>query len=37
VRLTKQVKEFGSPIFVWQLVNPSVTKLLIYNPALILL
>jgi hypothetical protein len=30
-------KELGSPIFVWQLVNLSITKLLSYNPTLILL
>jgi hypothetical protein len=37
VRLTKQVKELSSPIFVWRLVNLSITKLLSYNPTLILL
>jgi hypothetical protein len=37
VRLIEQVKELGSPIFVWRLVNLSVTKLFSYNPTLILL
>jgi hypothetical protein len=37
VLLTEQIWELGSPIFVWQRINPSITKLLIYNPALILL
>jgi hypothetical protein len=36
-RVTEQVKELGSPIFVWWLVNLSVTKLLSYNTTLILL
>jgi hypothetical protein len=37
VRLTEQVKELGSPIFVWQLPHSSAAKLLPYNPSLILL
>jgi hypothetical protein len=36
-RLTERVRGFYSLIFMWQRVNLSVTKLLIYNPTLILL
>jgi hypothetical protein len=37
VRLTKQVKELHFQIFMWEATNPSVSKLLLYIPALILL
>jgi hypothetical protein len=30
-RLTEQIKDLGSPIFVWQLDKPSVIKLLSYK------
>jgi hypothetical protein len=36
-RLAERVRGLHSLIFMWQRVNSSVTKLLIYNPALILL
>jgi hypothetical protein len=35
--LIEQIKALSSPIFVWRLVNLSITKLLSYNPTLILL
>jgi hypothetical protein len=37
VVLTERLVVLGSSIFVWQLNHPSVAKLLLYNPALILL
>jgi hypothetical protein len=35
VRLTEQVKGLLSQIFMWEAINPSVSKLLLYKPALI--